>query len=413
MKSIYIYRISLLVIVIFMSSCIKNKQTTELLIGDSQGIRISAKDNVLKTAKYDTFLTNLKFVKLETAHNCLIGGEIRNVKIDNDLIFILDNNTNLFIFESNGKFLRKIGQRGNGPGEIMRISNFFLNKELKEIGLFDISKNTILIFDYEGNFIKNIKFNQRLNVKEIEFISNDELLVEFLNTKHNDASDSENRYNYGIVNLANKSIKERFIPFLVRLNIPVVNRKLMRVANEQAFMTTLFSSTLYKYDSNLNKLEKLFELIPNNDLKTISSSTFDDKQSEDFMDIVQYTYKNNYSQGINQIILTSNYLYLNYWAEKGKLQNIVFNLETQKNFEFNLDNKLLTELDNDIFDFSTFNSNSTVIKILQSGYLISNKEKYKPIKGLYKSIEELNEEDNPILLLYGLNNLFEATENEN
>ena len=166
MKSFFIHLVFLFFL-IFVGSCTKNKQNSQALIEESPYI-ISTKNNILKTVRYDNFLNNLKFVKLETAQHCLIGGEIKNVKIDNDLIFILDNNTNLFVFELNGKFLRKIGRRGNGPGEVQSISNFCLNKEMKEIMLFDITKNTILIFGYRGNFVKSIKFNQRLDIKKFE-----------------------------------------------------------------------------------------------------------------------------------------------------------------------------------------------------------------------------------------------------
>lgn len=96
MKS-FIIKLLFLFFLIFLCSCSKNKQNSQSLIEESQ-YTISTKNSILKTVNYDNFLNNLKFLKLETAQHCLIGGEIKNVKTDNNLIFILDDNTNLFVF---------------------------------------------------------------------------------------------------------------------------------------------------------------------------------------------------------------------------------------------------------------------------------------------------------------------------
>lgn len=182
--------------------------------------------------------------------------------------------------------------------------------------------------------------------------------------------------------------------------------------NDQALMATLFSNTLYKYDGNLGRMQKYLEITPDSDMKVISSAAFGQNQPRDFMEVLRYLYNNDYSQGINEILLTSKYIYLNFWAEKSKLQGIVFNIETHKSFEWSFENKLLTDLDNYLFDFSTFSNSNTVVKILQSQYLIDNKTKYQPIKDLYEVIHGLHGEENPILLFYELNHLFESAENE-
>lgn len=394
---------------ILISSCAKNNQKSQS-IEDESLYTISAENNSSKTTKYDSFINNLKFLKLETNTDCLIGEEIKNVKIEKDRIFILDNNTNLFVFDLNGNFLHKIGRRGDGPGEVQSISNFCLNKELEEIILFDIAKNTLLLFDYDGKFIRSTKFNERLDITNFEVINNKELLVEFLNTKYNDVPDSNRRYNYGIVNIEDNSIKSRFIPFLVKLNMPVLMNGLMETSDKQALMTTLFSNTLYKYDRKSDKMQKYLEITPKDDLKFISSSTFEQDQSQDYLEVMQYIYKNNYTHGINKILLTSKYIFLNVWTEQGKTTHIVFDMETHQSFEFNFDKKLIAELDEYILNIPPFKNNNTVIKVLQSEYLIANKTKYEPIKGLYDSINELNGEENPILIFYDLNHLLESSE---
>lgn len=69
------------------------------------------------------------FIPLETNDSCLFS-EIREIEIVDNKIYIIDNKrSGLLVFDISGKFITKIGNLGNGPGEYVTPSNFNINKE--------------------------------------------------------------------------------------------------------------------------------------------------------------------------------------------------------------------------------------------------------------------------------------------
>ncbi len=368
---------------------------------------INTKSDSIKKIKYDTFINHLKFIKLETNENCLVGGgEIINVEIDNNLIFILDRNDRLFVFNRAGKFLRQIGRKGNGPKELLSINNFCLNKAKRQIALYDIYRSSIVLFNYEGKFIKRlISTNSYFNIKYFEFIDNN-LLLDFFTTNNNP-------YNYGIYNIKSQSIENKFIPFLIKYNKPLMNKRLMQVIDPNVFknsvlLTTYFSNILYKYDSKSRQIEKYLELISDKQ-KPVSTTTFSIDKSYDFREVSSFMYKNGYSRGIHRVFAVNEYLFLQFGSDMYKLDNILFNMKNHKSFELSWDNELLPL--SDLINFSSaFVDNNICVKIFQSDYLIQNKEKYKKIDSLSRILNESNVEDNPIIILYDLKGLFEYAE---
>lgn len=99
--------------------------------------------------------TSYIYIPLETKENCLIG-EIRKVLIYDEFIFVFDRFTNsLYVFDKEGKFIRKIGKTGQGPGEYGRISDFDIDQINNEIILYDINSRKFLFYDFNGVYLGN------------------------------------------------------------------------------------------------------------------------------------------------------------------------------------------------------------------------------------------------------------------
>jgi hypothetical protein len=58
--------------------------------------------------------SKLKMVKLETSASCLIR-YITQIEISDSVIFVLDNNTSVYAFDWEGRFIAQIGRFGQGP----------------------------------------------------------------------------------------------------------------------------------------------------------------------------------------------------------------------------------------------------------------------------------------------------------
>ncbi len=89
---------------------------------------------------------------LETNERCLIASYDK-IMLHGDTIFILSRSNvqkAIFAFNINVDFLFKIDSRGRGPGEYQDISDFYINNELKYIGVLSYSK--IIKYDFKGDY---------------------------------------------------------------------------------------------------------------------------------------------------------------------------------------------------------------------------------------------------------------------
>jgi hypothetical protein len=80
---------------------------------------------------------NIEFVPFETTDECLIGRNYTPFFSDKYIIISEWQQHEIFLFDKTGRFLRKIGSRGNGPGEYLHPS------------FFDISGDNLFIWDYD------------------------------------------------------------------------------------------------------------------------------------------------------------------------------------------------------------------------------------------------------------------------
>lgn len=100
----------------------------------------------------DISYKSAKIVSLETNDECLME-DVREVRQYQSYLYVLDTRGDLFVFDTNGKFINKIGERGNGPDQYLKLSSFFIDKKEKNIAVIDDVKNKIFYYDLIGNFV--------------------------------------------------------------------------------------------------------------------------------------------------------------------------------------------------------------------------------------------------------------------
>lgn len=106
----------------------------------------------------DYFKEDVKVIILETNDTSLIG-EISTLRVMGDYIIIKDDiRESVFVFNRDGTFLHKIGNKGHGPEEYSSVVDACVDVAKKEIYLYDFSEGKILSYHIEsGDFIKSIK----------------------------------------------------------------------------------------------------------------------------------------------------------------------------------------------------------------------------------------------------------------
>ena len=119
MKIIYKISIVLVFVVLFFNCSDRKKSETSLKTYYIEKAIDNEKDIFL-----DEISKKITIVPLETSDDVLID-KILYMGLHKDLLYIFDNNMNCFVFDLNGKFLYKVGSKGQGPGEYVYVSNLF------------------------------------------------------------------------------------------------------------------------------------------------------------------------------------------------------------------------------------------------------------------------------------------------
>jgi hypothetical protein len=138
--------------------------------------------------QYSTLYKGGKTIMLETNESCLIGS-ITKMRVSDQFIFILDAliAKSLYVFDKNGRFIRKIGNLGNGPEEYTRLSDFTIDKENNIIYLLNSYPNRIYKYDATtGRFIQTINLEGDVRSYNIEYAGGGKLYADAYFSNHSD-----------------------------------------------------------------------------------------------------------------------------------------------------------------------------------------------------------------------------------
>lgn len=134
---------------IFLFSCVDKKENIEIIHLDE------AMDNVV-SIDLNVLTDSIRYVPLETNDNCLIS-EIRKVELVDSLLFVRNKRDDLYVFNLNGDFLNTIGEPGKGPGEYIRLWDFFIDKTKNRVAIFDQPQAKIIEYSYDGEFLNEFR----------------------------------------------------------------------------------------------------------------------------------------------------------------------------------------------------------------------------------------------------------------
>ncbi|MDR3057962.1 MAG: 6-bladed beta-propeller [Prevotella sp.] len=120
---------------------------------------------------------SIRFVRLETTDSCLIPefSATSTCILWKNEYFYLASSFDISIFDSNGKWVRTISHRGNGPGEYQYVSAFMVNDN-DEIFIMDRVKKSVLLYSSNDIFLKSYHYGDSLSIQNIGNL-NDSLFV--------------------------------------------------------------------------------------------------------------------------------------------------------------------------------------------------------------------------------------------
>lgn len=137
-----------------------------LSCGEKSNLNLSSLEDIYITqANRDN--SDIVFDSIFTTYRCLefekndknIIGEIDYFELFNGYLYIVDKkiSRSVFIYSDKGQFVNKISNFGRGPGQFVKIECVNFNKKLNRIEVFDSERKVILLYDFMGNFISEIK----------------------------------------------------------------------------------------------------------------------------------------------------------------------------------------------------------------------------------------------------------------
>jgi hypothetical protein len=157
MKKIYI-----LFIYLISNGCIHSQNTGGIISLDrTEKVHIIDLDAAPRETEllFSSLFKKVTPIVLETNDEALIG-QINSFRIYDGHIYIMDKYSakTLFVFNMEGRFVRKIGRLGMGPGEYSGISDFAINTDKKEIYLLDMN-HRMLKYKPDGTCIGNLRIH--------------------------------------------------------------------------------------------------------------------------------------------------------------------------------------------------------------------------------------------------------------
>ena len=99
---------------------------------------------------------DIEFIPLETTNECLISNFIRDIVVTQKDIIVFDYD-GCYRFNRQGKYLNKIGVKGNGPGEYTRPMSIVVDTLNNWVYFSDFHSGRFVKYDYTGRYLADLK----------------------------------------------------------------------------------------------------------------------------------------------------------------------------------------------------------------------------------------------------------------
>jgi hypothetical protein len=147
----------LLIVMNVVVSCSNRKTTNKIETGKSERspayMKIEKPDfGSLEPLRLSEFVDSVEYVQLETTEDCLLSYYETGTRVGN-LLFI----GKILVFNIiTGKFLHRIGQTGQGPGEY-NLPKFAIDEANRKVLVNSGNKQGTMVFDFDGTYLGHLR----------------------------------------------------------------------------------------------------------------------------------------------------------------------------------------------------------------------------------------------------------------
>lgn len=387
---------SLLILFVMLFSDISQTATAQTPIRIPIGQQIKNVEH-----KYlSEFVDELKYIPLETSLECLLGQDISKIEIFDEKIFVSDYK-HIYIFDMKGKFLFKVAKQGKGPGEYQSkgFQDFLINRDDKNIVIFDLFTKRLITYGFDGSFLFE---------KKISFMPGPSEWI------------SKNTFTVFNMGYTYEELPWTDIYFL-DLQGKTVNKNQFKYEKDKKYGFTVFPALFYTFEGKTRYKnpyqELIYEIGSNYSLSPVYYLDYGVYKSKSELDefkininakkevTVHTNPQSSEKIGVTRLAETKDYLHICY-VHKDEKQYGVYDKKMQKFYRV-FDEKFESYgFSDDMLGGIPF-----VPKSITSDYLVSYVQAYSLIESLQKNdkntklkdiLSKIKEGDNPVLIIASL-----------
>ncbi|MDR0955417.1 MAG: 6-bladed beta-propeller [Rikenellaceae bacterium] len=127
-------------------------------------------------------VADVEFIPIGTSDDFLMSG-ITNAKageayVSDQFVIYKDNNQGqLYVFDRQGNPIRKIGQKGRGPGEYLWIQHFVgVDEASDEVYIYDGMLDNLLVYSLTGEFKRDFKIESNAYLGGMQLLNDEEII---------------------------------------------------------------------------------------------------------------------------------------------------------------------------------------------------------------------------------------------
>lgn len=351
-------------ICLFLVSCIeKSKKEIEVIKVDI--------DNVEKSSLFSIY----NYIVLETTNDALLENIVKVKIVEKDIFLLSSYGGSIYHFTKEGKFVRK-WPRGNGPGELISPTDFFVNQHNKTITILDLYR-TLKTYSYDGEILNERKIDNPYFLFDI--YDNDTLLFD---------SNLSQKNNYQL-SVFNSNGEFSFLPKKENLKRVAFMPANVFVEKDSAtiLISYMLSDTIYDYSIANQRINPLFHV----DINRPSLNNLSNINFQNARDFQKKTVEKGYISGITGMSCWNDELFfIIYFQEK-----FYYAMYDMKKKNIQLYEQLSNELPNAKYyvnrDRKSLTCMYTMAELKNAS--IKNEE-------LKKIVMNAAEDDNPILIIF-------------
>ncbi|MFA8433914.1 MAG: 6-bladed beta-propeller [Marinifilaceae bacterium] len=115
-------------------------------------VELNANLDNCRSVNLSALAEDIQYIPLETNDDSYLG-RIRDVIVTDQFIFTHSSDA-VMQFNRAGKFIRKVGAIGKGPGEYARVYHLSVNQELQRVYVSAGGRQKLVVYDFLGNYIE-------------------------------------------------------------------------------------------------------------------------------------------------------------------------------------------------------------------------------------------------------------------